>query len=166
MDTPSTIINSAVQTDMENTILASAKFLLNGLTLGFYDLDKGETVIKKRDFGSTLAWLNVSEGPFLMVPFIGPKTTRDFTGTIIDKQNMTTLSTNSLDDLNLAEIPINIIDKRGKMSKTVDNIYLSADPYIKIRSFYLQNRRNEIYSEKYIENKNNNLDAEFEKLLD
>ena len=79
MDTPNTIINSALQTDMENTILASAKFLLNGLTLGFYDLDKGETVIKKRDFGSTLARLNVSEGPFLMVPLIGPKTTRDLT---------------------------------------------------------------------------------------
>ena len=54
METPNTIINSALQTDMENTILASAKFLLNGLTLGFYDLDKGETVIKKKDFGSTL----------------------------------------------------------------------------------------------------------------
>ena len=52
------------------------------------------------------------------------------------------------------------------MSKTLDNIYLSADPYVKVRSFYLQNRRNEIYSEKYIDNKNNNLDAEFEKLLD
>ena len=166
MDTPNTIINSALQTDMENTILASAKFLLNGLTLGFYDLDKGETVIKKRDFGSTLARLNVSEGPFLMVPLIGPKTTRDLTGTILDRQNMATLSSDSIDDLSLAEAPINIIDKRSKMSKTLDNIYLSADPYVKVRSFYLQNRRNEIYSEKYIENKNNNLDAEFEKLLD
>ena len=166
MDTPNTIINSALQTDMENTILASAKFLLNGLTLGFYDLDKGETVIKKRDFGSTLARLNVSEGPFLMVPFFGPKTTRDLTGTILDTQNMATLSSNSINDLNLVEIPIKIIDNRGKMSKTIDNIYLSADPYIKIRSFYLQNRRNEIYRKKYIDNKNNNLDAEFEKLLD
>ena len=165
MDTPNTIINSALQTDMENTILSSAKFLLNGLTLGFYDLDKGETVIKKRDFGSTLARLNVSEGPFLMLPLIGPKTTRDLTGTILDRQNITTLSSNSI-DLSLAEVPINIIDKRSKMSKTFDNIYLSTDPYVKVRSFYLQNRRNEIYSEKYIENKNNNLDAEFEKLLD
>ena len=165
MDTPNTIINSALQTDMENTILSSAKFLLNGLTLGFYDLDKGETVIKKRDFGSTLARLNVSEGPFLMVPLIGPKTTRDLTGTILDRQNITTLSSNSI-DLSLAEVPINIIDKRSKMSKTFDNIYLSTDPYVKVRSFYLQNRRNEIYSEKNIENKNNNLDAEFEKLLD
>ncbi len=166
MDTPNTIINSALQTDMENTILASAKFLLNGLTLGFYDLDEGETVIKKRNFGSTLAKLNISEGPFLMVPFIGPSTTRDFTGTIIDRQNMATLSPNLIDDLSLAEIPINIIDKRSKMSKTIDNSYLSTDPYIKIRSFYLQNRRNEIYGEKYNENKNNNLDEEFEKLLD
>ena len=166
INTPNTIINSALQTDMENTILASAKFLLNGLTLGFYDLDKGETIIKKKDFGSTLARLNVSEGPFLMVPFIGPKTTRDLTGTIIDRQNIATLSPNSIDDLNLAVVPINIIDKRGKMSKTIDNFYLSTDPYIKIRSFYLQNRRNEIYGNKYIENKNNNLDEEFEKLLD
>ena len=71
-----------------------------------------------------------------------------------------------VDDLNLAEIPINMIDKRSKMSKTIDNIYLSTDPYIKVRSFYLQNRRSEIYSKKYIENKNNNMDAEFEKLLD
>ena len=166
MDTPNTIINSALQTDMENTILASAKFLLNGLTLGFYDLDNNETVIKKRDFGSTLARLNITEGPFLMVPFIGPSTTRDFTGTIVDRQNMATLSSNSIDDLNLAEIPIDIIDKRSKISKTIDKIYLSTDPYIKVRSFYLQNRRNEIYSKKYIENKNNNMDAEFEKLLD
>ena len=79
---------------------------------------------------------------------------------------MATLSSNSIDDLNLAEIPINMIDKRSKMSKTIDNIYLSTDPYIKVRSFYLQNRRNAIYGKKYTEDKNNNMDAEFEKLLD
>ena len=46
------------------------------------------------------------------------------------------------------------------MQKTIDNIYLSTDPYIKIRSYYLQNRRNEIYGKEYINNKNNNLDSE------
>ena len=101
-----------------------------------------------------------------MVPLIGPKTTRDLTGTILDRQNMATLSSNSIDDLSLAEVPINIIDKRSKISKTIDNIYLSTDPYIKVRSYYLQNRRNEINSKKYFKNKNNTLDAEFEKLLD
>ena len=40
-----------------------------GVSFGFFDFVKGETIIKKKDFGSTLASLNVSEGPFLMVPF-------------------------------------------------------------------------------------------------
>ena len=49
MDTPSTIVNSTLQIDLENTILASAKFMLNGLSLGFYDFDNSETKIKKKD---------------------------------------------------------------------------------------------------------------------
>ena len=80
MSLPNTIINSTLQLDLENTILASAKFILNGLTLGFYDLDNNETNINKKDFGSTLAKYNVPEGPFLMIPFLGPKNTRDFSG--------------------------------------------------------------------------------------
>jgi len=166
LDTPSTILNSSLQVDFKNSILASAKFLLNGLTLGFYDLDNGETVIKDRDFGSTLAKLNVPEGPFLMVPLIGPKTTRDFTGTILDANITSNISSQDLNNLKLIEIPIDTIDTRAKLSKTIDNIYESADPYIKLRSFYIQNRRNVVYDEKYSDLKNKKADEEFEKLLE
>ena len=48
MDTPSTIVNSALQMNLENTILASAKFMLNGLSFGFYDFDNNETKIDKK----------------------------------------------------------------------------------------------------------------------
>ena len=166
LDTPSTIINSSLQVDFKNSILASAKFLLNGLTLGFYDLDNGETEIKERDFGSTLAKLNVPEGPFLMVPLIGPKTTRDFTGTILDTNITSNFSSQDLNNLKLIEIPIDTIDTRAKLSKTIDNIYESADPYIKLRSFYIQNRRNVVYDKKYFDLKNKKADEEFEKLLE
>ena len=166
LDTPSTIINSSLQVDFKNSILASAKFLLNGLTLGFYDLDNGETVIKERDFGSTLAKLNVPEGPFLMVPLIGPKTTRDFTGTILDTNITSNFSSQDLNNLKLIEIPIDTIDTRAKLSKTIDNIYESADPYIKLRSFYIQNRRNVVYDKNYFDLKNKKADEEFEKLLE
>ena len=37
--TPVTIVNSAVQLNAENFSTSSIKFLLNSLTLGFYDLD-------------------------------------------------------------------------------------------------------------------------------
>ena len=166
VDTPSTIFNSTIQMDLKNTILSSAKFMLNGLTLGFYDLDKGETAIKKKDFGSTLAKFNVPEGPFLMVPILGPKMTRDFNGTIWDKYIMTNVSSDSLNNLTLLETPLETIDTRSKISKTIDNVYESPDPYVKLRSYYIQNRRNKVYGKNYVDFKNNKSDEEFEKLLE
>ena len=56
--TPITITNSAIQLETENFSTSSIKFLLNSLTLGFYDLDP-ETKYKTRDFGSSLARYNV-----------------------------------------------------------------------------------------------------------
>ena len=165
MDTPSTIVNSALQMDLENTILASAKFMLNGLSLGFYDFDNNETKIKKKDLGSTLAKLNVPEGPFFMVPLLGPKTVRDFTGTLSDRQSLSNISSNSVNKLSLVEIPVNLVDKRSKLSKSIENIYKSPDPYTKMKSYYIQNRRKNVYGDKYLKVKNKKLDLEFEKLL-
>ena len=165
MGLPNTIANSTIQLEIENTILASAKFMLNGLTLGFYDLDNGETEIIRKDFGSTLAKFNVAEGPFLMIPFLGPKMTRDFSGFVLDKQIMANSASTNINDINLIEVPLNIIDKRGKVSDIIDTIYNSADPYTKIKSYYIQNRRKQVYNEKYHEIENKNKDEEFEKLL-
>ena len=165
MELPNTIANSTMQLDLENTILASAKFMLNGLTLGFYDLDNGETDVVKKDFGSTLAKFNVPEGPFLMIPFLGPRMTRDFSGFVVERQNISMISSTTMDDINLIEVPVNIIDKRGKLSDSIDTIYNSADPYTKMKSYYIQNRRKQVYSEKYHDIHNQNKDEEFEKLL-
>ena len=165
MDTPSTIVNSALQMNLENTILASAKFMLNGLSLGLYDFDNNETIIHKKDLGSTLAKFNVPEGPFLMVPFLGPKTVRDFSGTVVDRQSFSIISSNSIKKLSLVEVPVNLVDKRSKLAKNLDNIYVSPDPYTKMKSYYIQNRRKNVYGEKYLEIKNNKSDQEFEKLL-
>ena len=165
MDTPSTIINSALQMDLENTILASAKFMLNALSFGLYDFDNNETKIEKKDLGSTLAKFNVPEGPFLMVPLLGPKTVRDFSGTVVDRQSFSKISSNSVKKLSIVEVPVNFVDKRSKLAKNLDNIYESPDPYTKMKSYYMQNRRKNVYGDKYLEIKNNKSDLEFEKLL-
>ena len=165
MNLPQTIINSAFQLEIENTILASAKFMLNGLTLGFYDLDDKQTTINKKDFGSTLAKYNVPEGPFLMIPFLGPKNTRDFSGYIVDKQNIAKISPSKVDDVNLLEVPINIVTVREKLSGTLESVYNSSDPYIKMRSFYIQNRRANVYNNEYNKYKDKEKDQAFEQLL-
>ena len=56
--TPLTMINSGIQLEAENFSTSSIKFLLNSLTLGFYDLDP-ETEYKALDFGSSFAKYNV-----------------------------------------------------------------------------------------------------------
>ena len=165
MNLPNTIINSTLQLNAENTILTSAKFLLNGLTLGFYDLDNNETKVIKKDFGSTLAKYKVPEGPFLMVPFLGPKTTRQFSGFIVDQQNHSNMISGKVDNINLIEQPIKIIHSREKLSDTIDSIYKSSDPYIKMRSFYLQNRRSTVNSNKKNRKLELEKDYEFEKFL-
>ena len=165
MNLPQTIINSAFQLEIENTILATAKFMLNGLTLGFYDLDDKKTTINKKDFGSTLAKYNVPEGPFLMIPFLGPKNTRDLSGYIVDKQNIANISPSKVDDVNLLEVPINIVTVREKLSGTLESVYNSSDPYIKMRSFYIQNRRANVYNNEYNKYKDKEKDQAFEKLL-
>ena len=165
MNLPNTIINSTLQLNSENTILTSAKFLLNGLTLGFYDLDNNETKVIKKDFGSTLAKYKVPEGPFLMVPFLGPKTTRQFSGFIVDQQNHSNMISGKVDNINLIEQPIKIIHSREKLSDTIDSIYKSSDPYIKMRSFYLQNRRSIVNSNKKNRKLELEKDYEFEKFL-
>ena len=53
-----------------------------------------------------------------------------------------------------------------KISKTIDNIFESPDPYVKLRSYYIQNRRNKVYGKNYVDFKNNKSDEEFEKLLE
>ena len=165
MDTPSIIVNSALQMNLENTILSSAKFMLNGLSFGFYDFDNNETKIDKKDLGSTLAKFNVPEGPFLMIPLLGPKTVRDFTGTVSDRQSLSNFSSKSFKNLSLVEIPVNLVDKRSKLAKNIDSIYESPDPYTKMKSYYMQNRRKNVYGDEYLEVKNNKSDLEFEKLL-
>jgi phospholipid-binding lipoprotein MlaA len=165
MNLPITIINSTLQLNAENTILTSAKFLLNGLTLGFYDLDNNETKVVKKDFGSTLAKYKVPEGPFLMVPFLGPKTTRAFSGFIVDQQNNSNITSGKIEDISLIEQPIKIVHSREKLSDTIDSIYKSSDPYIKMRSFYLQNRRSIVNSSTNNKKLELKKDYEFEKLL-
>ena len=165
MSLPSTIFNSTIQLDLENTVLASAKFMLNGLSLGFYDLDNNQTNVDKKDFGSTLASFNVPEGPYLMLPFLGPKNTRDFSGSLFDRYSLSKINSSDLDTVSQTEIPINIVVKREKLSPTLSSIYSSSDPYIKMRSFYIQNRRGTVNNNQYNEVKNQEKDQEFEKFL-
>ena len=160
--TPITIVNSAIQLESENFSTSSIKFLLNSLTLGFYDLDS-ETKYKTIDFGSSLAKYNVPSGPYLVIPILGPRSLRHFSGYIVD-QSISNGPKNY--SYNSTTLPINIVSNRNKYSNILEDINNSQDPYLKAKIFYTENRFNSISSDKMIEQEKQNEQDEFEKLLD
>ena len=117
--------------ETENFAVSSIKFLLNSLTFGLYDFDK-EQILKKLDFGSTLANYEISSGPYVVVPFFGPRSMRHFVGDITDYS-----LSNNLDNYDHDKIstPLNIIDKRNKFSNVINDINNSQDPYKSKKSF-------------------------------
>ncbi len=160
--TPVTIANSVIQLEAENFSTSSIKFLLNSLTLGLYDLDP-ETKYKTRDFGSSLAKYNVSPGPYIVLPILGPRSLRHFSGNIVDQSVSNGPKNHSY---NSTTLPMSILSNRNTYSNVIEDIYNSQDPYLKAKILYTENRLNSISSTKLLEQQKQDEQDEFEKLLD
>ena len=160
--TPVTIVNSAIQLEADNFSTSSIKFLLNSLTLGFYDLDP-ETEYKTRDFGSSLANYNVSSGLYIVLPILGPRSLRHFSGNIVD-QSVSNGPKNY--SYNSTTLPMSIISNRNTYSNVIEDIYNAQDPYLRAKILYTENRFKSISSNKLLEQQKQDEQDEFEKLLD
>lgn len=95
------------------------------------------------DFGETLHVWGFGEGAYLEVPFIGPSTTRDLAGSLVDLaiDPLNHLNRDQVRGATVARLASRIGD-RGRYSELVDSVlYESADSYAQARLLYLQNRR-------------------------
>jgi len=142
---PSTAVNSTLQGKYENAGLATLNFLVNGLTLGFADLTEGEDDVTREDFGQTLASWNVPEGSYVMVPVLGPRTTRSLGGTVVDfaMNPMRVFGTgDTVQTINTAQGPMGAVSFRAQNFDAVNDVkYNALDPYARTRSVYFQSRQ-------------------------
>ena len=144
---PSVVVNSLLQGDLRGAGNATLRFTVN-TTLGLFGFFDVATEFKMADhdtdFGETLFAWGAGEGVYLELPVLGPSTTRNATGKVVD------LFTNPL--TYVLESPEKYygtgasvasgLSTRGRFSDTVDSIlYESADSYAQARLIYLQNRR-------------------------
>lgn len=77
---PVTIINEVLQGRPEPALQSTGRFLINSTVgfLGFFDpASDMQLPAHPTDFGVTLAHWGLPEGPYLVLPFIGPTTVRD-----------------------------------------------------------------------------------------
>ena len=145
---PITIINQVLQGNIEKSLQDTLRFSVNtsiGI-FGFFDPASSMGLPEHdEDFGQTLAVWGVKEGPYLMLPFIGPKTLRSLTGDLTDVLFNPLLN---IDDTNLKIKTnlINILQDRSDLSDLEEELDNSFDPYQYIKDSYIQNRKYKIHN--------------------
>ena len=134
----SNVTNNLLQAKFLDAGSDTLRFLVNttvGLA-GFIDVGSRIGLEKhNEDFGQTLGVWGLSSGPYLMVPFLGPKTLRSATGTFVD----TYASAYQVFDHERTRNEIyagSIVDTRARLLDAEKLIM--GDKYVFIREAYLQ----------------------------
>ena len=163
---PATTFNSTLQGRYENAGIAVLHFAVNGLTLGLADLTEDPKAVNSQDFGQTLAHLEVPEGNFLMVPFLGPNTSRSLTGRVVDTVTnpMSFLKAGgTIQTIESFRPPVAAVAFRANMYEALDDVkHNSLDPYARTRSLYYQSRAGRINAIVGKPNENQTNDDQFE----
>ncbi|MDG2434201.1 MAG: VacJ family lipoprotein [Gammaproteobacteria bacterium] len=143
---PITIANDLLQGKGKEFIQDTSRFVIN-TTIGLAGIfDPAASMgfqYRDEDFGQTLATWGLPQGPYMMVPFLGPYTLRELIGDVVDGSFSPLLN---LDNSN-SKIALNIADqiqKRSSLSALEEELYSSFDPYLYIRDSYFQNRKYKI----------------------
>jgi len=144
---PLRMVNASLQLKGEDATNETFRFLINS-TLGLgglFDVAKKDFKIniKKEDFGQTLGHYNVGNGPYLVLPFLGPSTVRDGVGILVDGAYLEPLNY-IYDEETGRYMLVKLIDIETTISldkDTYESIKKDAlDPYIFIRNAYIQHR--------------------------
>ena len=157
-----TAVNDVLQFEFNNALNDGQRVALNSTVglLGFIDVHSmGGGERRKEDFGTTLASYGWKSSNYLVLPFLGPSTLRDGTGTAVDALFIDPLG--YINDVRLRNqlMVLRIIDSRASLldaSSILDEA--SLDPYAFQRDAYLQYRNTMINGEDLLIEYNKYLD--------
>lgn len=97
------------------------------------------------DFGQTLGYWGIGDGPFLMLPLFGPSSLRDALGLIVDYKTDLITYVDPSRDRNILW-GVRLVNRRSELLDTTTILETAAlDPYEFLRDAYLQRRRNLVY---------------------
>ncbi|MEQ1440213.1 VacJ family lipoprotein [Fontimonas sp. SYSU GA230001] len=146
---PSVILHDLLQLKFTQAARDTGRFLLNstyGLA-GFLDPASMVGLYKNdEDLGQTLGRWGVGEGWYLMLPLLGPTTNRDLVGWVGDWWTSPLQYTDSVTtEQRIALKGVRVIDIRSRLLDLDSVIEQQLDPYVFVRTAYLQRRLNQVY---------------------
>lgn len=139
---PVTIVNGFLQGKMGQGTEDLVRFVFNSTfgVLGFFDAASAAGMEKHdEDFGLTFARWGVPQGPYIVIPVLGPATARSGVGILANVQvnPVVQLSNSSVRDKLLI---LWFIESRAALIGPDEVIQDAFDPYLFLRDAYLQNR--------------------------
>jgi phospholipid-binding lipoprotein MlaA len=142
LDTPTVMINDALQGKIGASANDLGRFLLNS-TVGVGGLLDPATSAglnkNNEDFGQTLGHWGVHPGPFVEIPFLGPSDLRDAPAKLVDTYtNPKQYIRNT--DVKYGLWGLSLLDTRARLLPLNDTLQQVFDPYAFIRDAYLQRR--------------------------
>lgn len=150
MDLPITFANDILQGETRRGAQTVGRFMIN-TTVGVGGLldvaSKAGVPPHTEDFGQTLAVWGVPEGPYLVLPFLGPDPPRDAAGQVVDYLFDPTTYLRYKQHIwwSAGREVVNVIDQRARNAAIVQGIERgSVDYYASVRSLYRQHRQSEI----------------------
>lgn len=144
---PNSIINALLQGKLEKAAMNTSRFVLNS-TVGLLGIFDVTTIIgiprQEEDLGQTLALWGVKQGPYLMLPFLGPSTVLDAT-TLGVEWFSTDLVPILFSGTEWALVAgTRLIDARTSVLGLEEVLQFQVDPYVFLRESYRQSREVQI----------------------
>jgi phospholipid-binding lipoprotein MlaA len=148
---PRIFVNDVLQFRFEAAAHTSARFLANSIfgIGGLVDIASREGVPQESgDFGQTLFVWGISEGPYVVRPYLGPSTLRDSVGSVVDMVGNplgwfigAQVAETTDVAITVGTTSVDAADRLGQLKAAED---ASIDFYSFIRSSYYQTRRAEL----------------------
>jgi phospholipid-binding lipoprotein MlaA len=149
---PRILVNNLLQARFDAAARTTARFVVN-TTVGLGGLvdvaGRNGIAQQSGDFGQTLFVWGVSEGPYTVWPYLGPSTTRDAVGSVVDMAanplgwligTQIALATTQV-AVTAGTTSVDAVDRLGQLKTAED---ASIDFYSFVRSSYYQMRRAEL----------------------
>ena len=168
-----TIPNNILQGDFKAAGVNTGRFVVNTTlgVLGLLDVAQHFGMVKesKEDYGQTLAAHGVGPGCYIVLPILGPSTSRDTVASVINFMggdpwyNVTVKNdTQYFNELDFyVSKGASGVDFRAKNFDSIENLEKnSLDFYASVKSLYLQDRQQKILNSKIVVNTQDDSDWE------
>ena len=147
---PVNVANDILQADFGYAGTAGARFLINTTfgVAGIFDVATDWGLPERsRDFGETMGVYGIGQGPYLVLPFRGPTSVRDFAGGYIDGyfSPLHFVHYSGSNYVGLVKSSLGSVDNRSANIVTYRDIErASVDYYATMRAYYRQRRERQV----------------------